>query len=29
VKIGRFALAPLPGVRPQMGDLTAPFDFSQ
>lgn len=25
----RFALEPLPGVRPQMGDLTAAFDFSQ
>jgi len=25
----RFALEPLPGVRPQMGDLTSAFDFSQ
>ena len=25
----RFALEPLPGVRPQAGDLTAAFDFSQ
>lgn len=25
----RFALEPLPGVRAQMGDLTAAFDFSQ
>ncbi len=25
----RFGLAPLPGVRPQMADLTAAFDFSQ
>ena len=25
----RFALEPLPGVRSQMGDLTAAFDFSQ
>lgn len=25
----RFGLAPLPGARAQMGDLTAAFDFSQ
>jgi phospholipase C len=25
----RFGLEPLPGVRPQMGDLTAAFDFAQ
>ncbi len=25
----RFGVEPLPGVRPQMGDLTAAFDFSQ